>query len=74
MTLNPRHKAAGISQSIATEITQDAYRRGYGDGIQAAIDAIGNGQTAGTLEKFLNDVIRKWQKAPKDRRIKAPAP
>ena len=74
MILNPRHKAAGISADIAKEITEDAYRRGYVQGVQTAIEALSKGKTAGNLESWLDKVLRKWRDSPKTKAIKPPTP
>lgn len=56
------------------QIGEDAYRRGYVQGVETAIDALANGKTAGGLERWLNEVLRKWRGAPKNRAIKPPTP
>lgn len=61
------------AESVKT-ISEDAYRRGYVQAAETVIDALSNGQTAGSLERWLNNVLRKWRDAPKHKAIKPPSP
>jgi hypothetical protein len=76
MNNNPkiRHPADARWSDSVKLIGEDAYRRGFVQGVESAIDALMNGKTAGGLDQWLNQVLRKWRGAPKDKAIKPPSP
>lgn len=51
-----------------------AFRRGYVQGAETAINALMEGKSAGNLEQWLSTVLRKWYDAPKGKAIKPPTP
>lgn len=63
-----------LAADIPDETAEEAYRRGYNDGMQVTIYYLSDGFEAAWLEKWRAAVVHRWANTETDQEIEPPQP